>query len=344
MRRSPDFGWLGACVLITAAVSLISALAAAQTVGQSAGGTARTAWGDPDLQGVWDFSSNTPLNRPEEFGDRAFLTEEEAAQRQQVRIAARDTQDNTAARAGDTGTYNRFWTDNPRETRHTSLVVDPPNGRVPPLTPAAQRRFEELAAARRGVDDDAPTPGGFVEDLGPRGLFVRCLMGFNSGPPMKPQSYNQNIQIFQTPEHVVLLNEMVHSSRVVPLGDHPELADGIRQWLGSSRGRWEGDSLVVTTTNFRDTVFDPNRSGGGHRPGGSALVLVERFTRSADDALIYEFTMNDPAWYTAPWTARLPMARSDQPLYEFACHEGNYGLENILAGARRAEQLPAESR
>ena len=161
---------------------------------------------------------------------------------------------------------------------------------------------------------------------------------------MKPQSYNQNVQIFQTPEHVVLLNEMVHSARVVLLGDQPALPDGIRQWLGSSRGRWEGDSLVVTTTNFRDTVFDPNRSGGGHRPGGSALVLEERFTRTADDTLTYEFTMNDPAWYSAPWTARLPMARSDQPLYEFACHEGNYGLENILAGARRAEQLPAESR
>ena len=156
MRRSPDFGWLGACVLIAVAVSLISAPAAAQTAGQPAGGTARTTWGDPDLQGVWDFSSNTPLNRPEEFGERAFLTKEEAAQRQQVRVAARDTQDNTSARDGSTGTYNRFWTDNPRETRHTSLVVDPPNGRVPPLTPVAQRRFEELAVARRGVDDDAP--------------------------------------------------------------------------------------------------------------------------------------------------------------------------------------------
>ena len=344
MQARQEFGRLGACVLVTAAVALIAVPAAPQSAGELAGGSARTAWGDPDLQGVWDFSSNTPLNRPEAFGDRLFLTEEEAAERQQGRIAARDHQDNNPARAGDTGTYNRFWTDNPRETRQTSLVVDPPNGRVPPLTAAAQRRFDELAAARVGVDDDAPTPGGFVEDLGPRGLFVRCLMGFNSGPPMKPQSYNQNVQIFQTPEHVVLLNEMVHSARVVPLGDHPAPADGIRQWLGSSRGRWEGDSLVVTTTNFRDTVFDPDRVGGGHRPGGAGLVLEERFTRTADDTLVYEFTMRDPAWYTAPWTARLPMARSDQPLYEFACHEGNYGLENILAGARRAERLPAGSR
>ena len=335
MGDSPGFDRLGACVLIVAAAGAVAAPASAQTAGQPAGSTARTAWGDPDLQGVWDFASNTPLNRPEAFGDRLLLTDEEAAERQQVRIAARDRQDNTPARAGSTGTYNRFWTDNPRETRQTSLVIDPPNGRVPALTPAAQRRFDELAAARIGVDDDAPTPGGFVEDLGPRGLFVRCLMGFNSGPPMKPQSYNQNVQIFQTPAHVVLLNEMVHSARVVPLGDPPALPDGIRQWLGSSRGRWEGDSLVVTTTNFRDTVFDPDRVGGGHRPGGKGLVLEERFTRTADDTLVYEFTMRDPTWYTAPWTARLPMARSDQPLYEFACHEGNYGLENILAGARR---------
>ena len=344
MRACPGFDRFGACVLIILAVTLIAGPAAAQTAGAGNGGTARTAWGDPDLQGVWDFSSNTPLNRAEEFGDRLFLTAEEAAARQQDRVAARDRQDNNPARDGDTGTYNRFWTDNPRETLQTSLVVDPPNGRVPPLTPAAQRRFDALAAARVGVDDDAPTPGGFVEDLGPRGLFVRCLMGFNSGPPMKPQSYNQNLQIFQTPDHVVLLNEMVHSSRVVPLGEHPELAGGIRQWLGSSTGRWEGDTLVVTTTNFRDIVFDPDRMGGGHRPGGSGLVLEERFTRAADDTLTYEFTMNDPAWYTAPWTAQLQMARSDQPLYEFACHEGNYGLYNILAGALREELLPADSR
>ena len=344
MPARPGSDRFGAGVLITAAVLLIAAPAAAQTGGASNGGGARTAWGDPDLQGVWDFSSNTPLNRPEEFGDRLVLTDEEAAERHQSRIAARDRQDNNPARTGDTGTYNRFWTDNPRETRQTSLVIDQPDGRVPPLTPAAQRRFDALAAARVGVDDDAPTPGGFVEDLGPRGLFVRCLMGFNSGPPMKPQSYNQNLQIFQTPDHVVLLNEMVHSSRVVTLGDHPELAGGIQQWLGSSRGRWEGDTLVVTTTNFRDIVFDPNRVGGGHRPGGSGLVLEERFTRAAGDTLRYEFTMTDPAWYTAPWTARLTMARSDFPLYEFACHEGNYGLENILAGALREEQLAAGSR
>ncbi len=324
-------------LLLGTAISLTPLVALGQTGGPAEPPT--TAWGAPDLQGVWDFSSNTPLTRPEVFGERELLTAEEAAERQQGVVQARDHQDNNPAPTGSTGTYNRFWTDTPRVSLQTSLIVDPPDGQVPPLTPAAQARFDELNEARRGVDLDAPTPGGFVEDLGPRGLFVRCITGFNSGPPMIPQSYNQNVQIFQTAEHVVLLNEMVHSTRVIPVGDHPELPNGIRQWLGSSRGHWDGQTLVVTTRNFRDLVFEPGRlfGGTGSRPGGTGLVLIERFTRTAEDTLVYEFTMNDPTWYSAPWTARLPMANSDQPLYEFACHEGNYGLENILAGARREE-------
>lgn len=323
--------WIVAALLATSLVALRA---------QSDQAGPRTAWGDPDLQGVWNFASNIPLNRPEELGERQLLSEEEAAARQEGILQARDNQDNSPARAGSTGTYNRFWTDTPRPSRQASLVIDPPDGQVPPLTPAAQRRFDTLVEARHGVDLDAPTPGGFVDDLGPRGLFVRCITGFNSGPPMIPQSYNQNVQIFQTPTHVVLLNEMVHDVRVVPLVDQPPLSSQVRQWLGSSRGRWEDDTLVVTTTNFRDLVFEPARlfGGTGSRPGGTGLVLVERFTRVGPDELQYEFTMDDPTWYSAPWTAQVPMARSDQPLYEFACHEGNYGLENILAGARRAER------
>ena len=299
----------------------------------------RTPWGDPDLQGVWDFSSDTPLNRPAEFEGRAFLTDEEVAEREHRTARARTDQDNSPARAGSTGTYNRFWTDHPPTSRQTSLVIDPPDGTVPPLTPAGQRVKAEVDTARHGVDLDAPTPGGFVDDLGPRGLFVRCITGFNSGPPMVPQSYNQNVQVFQTPDHVVLLNEMVHSARIVPLDGRSPLTGGIQQWLGDSRGTWDGDTLVVTTTNFRDLVFEPARiwGGTGSRPHGTRLVLVERFTRASDDTLLYEFTMRDPTWYSAPWTAQLPMAKSDEPLYEFACHEGNYGLENILAGARAAE-------
>ena len=324
-------------------VGLLSTLPAV-AFAQSEQDSLRTAWGHPDLQGVWDFSSDTPLNRPAEFEGRAFLTDEEVAQRQYRTTRARTDQDNNPAPAGSTGTYNRFWTDHPRSSRQTSLVVDPPDGRVPPLTPAALQYLAELEDARRGVDLDAPTPGGFVEDLGPRGLFVRCITGFNSGPPMVPQSYNQNVQVFQTPDHVVLLNEMVHSARVVPLDGRPPLPGGIRQWLGDSRGIWEGNTLVVTTTNFRDIVFEPARiwGGTGSRSHGMQLVLVERFTRTADETLLYQFTMNDPTWYAAPWTAQLPMAKSAESLYEFSCHEGNYGLENILAGAR-AEEAASEA-
>ena len=298
----------------------------------------RTAWGDPDLQGVWSFSVDTPLNRPAEFAGRAVLTDEEIASRAAETARIRFARDNRrpateagpAGLEGAGGNYNRFWTDARRTPRQTSLVVAPPDGRVPPLTPAAARWYADVERRRAGVPMDAPTPGGFVEDLGPRGLFTRCILGFNSGPPMSPCCYNENVQIFQTPDHVVLLNEMVHSARIVPLDGRAHLPGRIRQWLGDSRGRWEGDTLVVTTTNFTDDVYDFGRT----RPRGAGLRLVERFARAADGTLRYRFTIDDPLWYTAPWTAQLPMARSAGPLYEYACHEGNHSMTNILAGAR----------
>ncbi|MCY4599796.1 MAG: hypothetical protein OXF27_07745 [Acidobacteria bacterium] len=310
--------------------------AAGQTAGQATAG--RTAWGDPDLQGVWNFQVDTPLNRPEEFEARVELTLEEAAAREQATARTRYARDNRQAATeagpagleGAGGNYNRFWTDAKRTAQQTSLVVDPPDGRVPPLTPQAERWYADVERTRQGVDMDAPTPGGFVEDLGPRGLFTRCILGFNSGPPMSPCCYNENVQIFQTPEHVVLLNEMVHSSRIVPLDGRPHLAPGIRQWLGDSRGRWEDDTLVVTTTNFTDAVYDFGRM----RAGGTGLTLIERFTRTAGDALLYSFTIDDPGWYASPWTAQLPMAPTGAPLYEYACHEGNHSMTNILEGAR----------
>ena len=321
-----------------AAAALAAAvwLAPNEAAGQAAAG--RTAWGDPDLQGVWNYSVDTPLNRPDEFEARVELTLEEAAAREQATADTRYARDNRPAATeagaagleGAGGNYNRFWTDAKRTAQQTSLVVDPADGRVPPLTPAAERWYSAVERTRRGVDMDAPTPGGFVEDLGPRGLFTRCILGFNSGPPMSPCCYNENVQIFQTPDHVVLLNEMVHSARIVPLDGRPRLAAGIRQWLGDSRGRWEGDTLVVTTTNFTDAVYDFGRM----RPRGTGLTLVERFTRSADDALVYRFTIDDPAWYTASWTAQLPMVPTGGPLYEYACHEGNHSMTNILEGAR----------
>ncbi len=346
------------------AVLLVPAALAAPLAGQTPGGEAddppRTSWGDPDLQGVWNYSMNTPLERPAEFGARAVLTEEEAAVRAQADTRLRFEQDNrtlaieAAPAGGDVGGYNRFWTDLRRTPRQASLVVDPADGRIPPLTAAAEEWHAETRRIRRGISVDAPTPGGFVEDLGRRGLFTRCILGFNSGPPMIPTLYNANVQIVQTPGHVALLNEMVHSTRIVPLDGRPPVSPAIRQWLGASRGRWEGDTLVVTTTNFTDQVFDPSNGprardgddpaappseriemlGGNMRPLGRGLTLVERFTRTGEDTLLYRFTMHDPAWYTAAWTVRIQMARSNGPVYEYACHEGNHSLVNILAGAR----------
>ena len=177
-----------------------------------------------------------------------------------------------------------------------------------------------------------PTPGGFVEDLGGGMFAVRCILGFNSGPPITPAGYNQNVQVFQTEDTVVLLNEMVHSARVVPLDGRDHIDAGIRQWMGDSRGYWDGDTLVVETRNFlRETSFRGGLSDAN-------LHLTERFTRVSPSTLMYEVTVDDPTVWTRPWTYQIPMQRSDQPMYEYACHEGNYGLYNILAGAREKEQ------
>ena len=346
---------------------------ASQTATQDrdVGTSPRTPWGHPDLQGVWNFTLNTPLERPAEFGERAELTDEEVAVRAQADADLRVAQNNPVpvSEVGQSGrprtiyddgrggrgnrAYNRFWVDLRRTSMQTSLVVDPPDGQIPSLTAEAEQWHAEQQVIRRGISTDAPTPGGFVEDLGPRGLFTRCLLGFNSGPPMVPSTYNNNVIILQAPGQIVLLNEMVHETRVIPLDGRPHIASGIRQWMGSSRGRWEGDTLVVTTTNFTDHVFDPSDGpgrredpdptlrpeerlaiiGGRMRPRGSGLTLVERFIRTGPDTLLYQFTMSDPGWYTAAWTVQFPMARSNDPMHEYACHEGNYAMENILAGA-----------
>jgi hypothetical protein len=230
------------------------------------------------------------------------------------------------------------WTDDVRFSKQTSLVIDPADGRIPATTPAAQKWYAEAAAARKGVTADAPTPGGFVEDLGPRGHFVRCLVGFNAGPPMMPSAYNQNVEIVQSPNHVALLHEMVHNLRAIALDGRPHMPAKVTQWNGDPRGRWEGDTLVVETTNFGKDVYDPSVNAGGMRPNlNGTFKLVERFTRTAPDTLMYEFTITDPSWYTAPFTAKIPMRRNAQPIYEFACHEANYSLTNILRGARRGE-------
>ena len=330
--------------LRVALAAIVLSLAVVSFAGQtrSADGAAsmspRTAWGEPDLQGVWDFRTLTPMERPDELSDKQVLTAEEAAQFQQVQladIAARDDE----VPDDIVGNYNQFWFDRGTtvvETNRTSLVVDPPDGRIPALTPAAQQQQAALAEARRGVGSHEPTPGGWLDDLGANGLQVRCILGFNSGPPMTPSAYNNNVQLIQTPDQVVILNEMNHNARIVPLDGRPHLGPDLLQWVGDSRGHWDGDTLVVETTNFlRETSF----MRGASSPN---LHLVERFTRVDGDTLLYEVTVDDPTTWTRPWTYSVPMTRNPDPIYEYACYEGNYAMETILAGAR-ADEAAAEA-
>ena len=323
---------LGALALVVAVAALLPAQAAGQPQELP-----RTSWGAPDLQGVWDFRTLTPMERPAELEQDVYSAEEAAEfeARRLAEIAALDDEEP----ADIVGNYNQFWFDRGTtvvETNRTSLVTDPPDGRIPALTAAAEQRQAAEARAREGTGRHIPTPGGFVEDLGANGLQVRCIMGFNAGPPMEPRAYNNNVQIFQTEDHVVLLTEMVHDARFVPLDGRPHLPDDLRQWAGSSRAHWDGDTLVVETTNFlRETSFARGASTRN-------LHLVERFTRVSPDTLLYEATVDDPTVWTRPWTYTVPMTRNPDPLYEYACHEGNYGLYNILAGAL-ADQLEAEA-
>ena len=294
----------------------------------------QTAWGAPDLQGIWDFRTITPMERPEDLGDKAFLTEEEAVQREQAAVQ-RDIElwEADARRTeagGSVGGYNNFWMDRGTRvigTRRTSLIIDPPNGRLPEMTEEGQAR----AAAGRGSFSDR-IPASYT-DLS---NADRCLMGFNAGPPITPGGYNQNVQIFQTPDEVVLLTEMVHTVRVVPLDGREELDESLPQWSGVSRGRWEGDTLVVETANF-----DVDRNWRG---ASANMRLEERFTRVDADTLEYEYTVTDLDTWTAPWTVNLPMVRSDLPLFEYACHEGNYSMETMLTGARADEAAAAAAK
>ncbi len=324
-------------MLTAAAVAAALVLAHAPATAQSATGPS-TAWGDPDLQGVWDYWTFTPLERPEEFADRDQLTAEEAAvvaQRSNAEALARDE----PPPPGDVGGYSQaVWTDRARATALTqpSLLVDPPNGKLPAMTAAATARAQADAAA--GGYPVRLRVGGINED-GPeaRGAAERCLLGFSTGPPMLPAGYNNNVQLFQAPGWVVLLNEMVHDVRVVPLDGRDALPSNLQQWLGSSRGHWDGDTLVVETTNFTNKTGSFNTS---FVSWGSAehLTLVERFTRVDADTVMYEWTVNDPDTWTQAFTGQFPMLRADEPLYEYACHEGNYGMQNLLSGARAAER------
>ena len=328
---------LAAALVVVGVAALGPAMAAAQSAAEAP--PLRTAWGDPALSGIWDFRSITPLQRPEEFADREFLTEEEAANLEQatvdrelellLRPARRTRAGGNVDRGEDgaLGAYNDFWLDRgttTQTTRRTSLIIDPPNGRMPPLTAEAQQRRAERAAYRREHPADS------WED---RGLNDRCM--FTTGLPMVPSAYNNNVHIFQNPDHVAMVIEMTHTLRVVPLDGRPRSEPPIRQFVGESRGRWEGDTLVVETMHFNRLT--------GLRGSTPDARLVERFTRVAPDIIEYEFTIEDPATWERPWTARVELQRTDEPLYEYACHEGNYSMEGILAGARADERKAAEA-
>ncbi len=312
----------------------VAAAAAAQSVPKGVG-MPRTPWGDPDIQGVWDFWTFTPLERPKEFEGKATLTDAEAeavARRMQERALA-------PSRTGETGSYAQdLWTDRGRAKAltQTSIIIQPEDGKVPPMTPEAKQAMDAQKAAgghpvrarTDGVGDDAP------ED---RGLSERCLVGFNVGPPFLPGGYNNNVQVVQTKDYVLLHLEMNHDVRVIPLDKRPHLPSTVKTWFGDSRGRWEGNTLVVESTNFTPKVaaFSARIGGGGFEYGNAeSTTLLERFTRVDNQTLHYEFTVDDPKTFTKPFTGRLPMKLSDQLMYEVACHEGNYGLENILKAGR----------
>jgi hypothetical protein len=315
----------------------------------------RTPDGHPDLQGTYDLATLTPLERP--VGAKAVLSDEEAAKLEKdvadrnalraqpirgERQAPPKGGDGSSGAAGGVGGYNNFWLDAGSSytivngERRTSLIVDPPDGRVPQLTPAARQRVAARAARPTSDTTQSNDPGletspGAYDDPERRPLGERCLLGFGStsGPPVLPNYFYNNLhQIVQTPDYVMILTEMVHDARIIRLNSK-HLPPTVRKWMGDSVGHWEGDTLVVETTNFTDkTRF---------RGSTENLRVVERFTRVSDDALLYQFTIDDPATWVRPWTGEYTWPKTDELIYEYACHESNYALENILRGARRRE-------
>jgi hypothetical protein len=285
----------------------------------------RTADGQPDLQGIWTNATITPLERPADLSGKEFFTEQEAAEyEKQVRERNNADRRDSNAEQDLTIGYNDFWWDRGTRvvsSRRTSLIVDPSDGRIPPLTPEAQKRAAARAEARRLHPADDP------EDLT---LGDRCLVRGSSGPPMLPAGYNNNYQILQTKDYVVILVEMIHDARIIPLDGRGHLPGSVRQWMGDSRGRWEGGTLVVETTNFTDKT--------NFRGASEHLRVIERFTRTDENTLLYQFTIDDPHSYTRIWSGEIPMKRADGPLFEYACHEGNLSMSNTLSAARADER------
>ena len=289
----------------------------------------RTEYGHPDLQGFWTNQTYTPLERPRDV-DKAFYTEEEAAAIWQGR-AGRESSLTTPGTIPDVHyDFTQFGLDRSQSTMtsnlRTSLIVDPPTGRLPERTAEGVRRAAERRAAREAR-------GGQYDRAENLPLGARCIITGSAGPPMLNAGYNANFHIVQNRDHVMILLEQLHNARIIPLDDRPQAPEATRQWMGVPRGRWEGDTLVVETTNINGK--------NPFRGSSDRMRVVERFTRVADDDILYTFMVEDPATWVRPWTAHMPMKRSRGPLFEHACHEGNYGLFNILAGARAEEARAA---
>jgi hypothetical protein len=300
------------------------------TTAATAGPALKTADGQPDLQGYWTNTTVTPLERPKDLGEKAFFTPEEAAAYAKRQLAIPEpTGPGTYADVH----YNMAQFGLERSQNkvaanvRTSLITDPPDGRIPAITPEARQRTADRAAKNKGHEFDGPEN---------RGLAERCIMWGNEGPPMMPAGYNSNLEIVQGPGYVAIMQEMIHDVRIIPTDNSPHLPPTVRQWMGDSRGHWEGDTLVVDTTNFTDkTAF---------RGSSQNLHVVERFRRADADTVLYQFTADDPTTWTHSWSAEIPMTKIKGPLFEYACAEGNYGMANNLSGARSEEKQKAPAK
>ena len=317
-----DLGQKCAAVALLVLTPLVASAQAPETV------TPRTAWGDPELQGVFDYATITPMQRPQQYADRQYLTEEEVANLEQGAEArdqgAADAPARRAQAGENVGAYNNFWMDwgtKVVEDRRTSLIVDPPNGRFPALTPAGAAE----AKLRNGFGAIMPADDHLEMGYGDRCLAVHGL-------PFIPLPYNSTVQFFQTPDHVAIYGESNRVWRIIPL-DPDDAPHGIRQWLGDTRGHWDGDTLVVETTDFSNLLQQVGAGLGIRR-------MEERFTRESDGLISYEFTLDDPTKWTQPYTVAVSMREIEGLVYEVACHEGNYALENILRGARAVDGTP----
>ncbi len=289
----------------------------------------RTKWDKPDFRGTWDFRSITPFERPEYFKDKEYLTEDEIEEFEQAVLKGREERVGKQFEGqGDVDVgYNAFFLDMGEKmtgTMRTSLVIDPPDGRLPPMKEKAKKRMAEFiklwSRAPHGPED--------------RNKYDRCLMGFNAGPPITPGAYNNIMQIYQTEQNVVIFTEMVNDHRIVPTNGSGALPDNMRLWKGSSSGHWEGDTFVISTGNFNDLQM--------FRGTGPNMKLTERLSLLDQETLQYEFTVDDPDTFEIPWTARLEMRRTDANAFEYACHEGNYAKRLMLKGARKQDSEAGE--